>query len=300
MAALADPDRSELDALWVGALGGDPGPLERRLAESSRLPGPRANLELAAHFADLVGATADDRRGSAVGLLDDWLTGRMSSPGLPEGGEEFLAACAALAAGSVAAGSVAAGSVAAGSASDATDRLLTAAAGDGRWRVREMAATGMQRVLRADWNSGLRAVRNWLRSGDALEARAAVAAVAEPPLLKDAGHAAEAVAVVEDAVDLLLATPAGRRADDDVRVLRKAMGYAVSVVAVAHPDSGLPLLERLATSTDTDARWIARQNLTKARLSPFADRLTVAREAAARTSAPPSAPPSKAAGLSRP
>jgi hypothetical protein len=295
MAALADPDRSELAALWAGALGGDPGPLELRLAVSSRLPGPRANLELAARFADLVGATADDRRDSAVGLLGDWLTGRLSGPGLPEGGEEFLAACAALAAGSVTAGSVTAGS-----ASDAADRLLTAAAGDERWRVREMAATGMQRVLRADWNSGRRAVRGWLRSGDPLEARAAVAAVAEPPLLKDAGHAAEAVEVVEDAVDLLLAMPTARRADDDVRVLRKALGYAVSVVAVAHPDAGLPLLERLATSTDTDARWIARQNLTKARLSPFTDRLTVARAAASRTSAPPSDPAESSAGLSRP
>lgn len=295
MAALDDPDRSELAALWAGALGGDPGPLELRLAGSSRLPGPRANLEVAARFADLVGATADDGRDSAVGLLADWLTGRLSSPGLPEGGEEFLAACAALAAGSVTAGSVTAGS-----ASDAADRLLTAAAGDERWRVREMAATGMQRVLRADWNSGRRAVRGWLRSGDPLEARAAVAAVAEPPLLKDAGHAAEAVEVVEDAVDLLLAMPTARRADDDVRVLRKALGYAVSVVAVAHPDSGLPLLERLATSTDTDARWIARQNLTKARLSPFTDRLTVAREAAARTSAPPSDTAESSSGLSRP
>ncbi|MCI0157420.1 hypothetical protein KNO15_12025 [Leifsonia shinshuensis] len=272
MATLADPDRSELTALWAGALGGDRAPLERRLAGASRLPGPRANLELAARFADLVGATADDGRGAAVELLGGWLAGPPSDPGLPEGGEEFLAACAALAAGSVAAGS----------AADAADRLLTAAAVDDRWRVREMAATGMQRVLRADWSAGLRAVRAWLRSGEPLEVRAAVAAVAEPPLLKEAGHAEEAVEVVEAAVDLLLATPSGRRADDDVRVLRKALGYAVSVVAVAHPDAGLPLLERLATSTDSDARWIARQNLTKARLAPFADRLAGAREAAAQ------------------
>lgn len=273
MDALPDPDRSELAALWAGALGGDPSPLERRLAESSRLPGPRANLELAARFADLVGATADDGRDAAVALLGDWLTGRLSSPDLPEGGEEFLAACAALAAGSVTATS----------SSEAADHLLTSAAGDERWRVREMAATGMQRVLRADWSSGLRAVRDWLRSGDPLKARAAAAAVAEPPLLKNPGHAAEAVEVVEDAADLLLAMPADRRADDDVRVLRKALGYAVSVVAAADPDAGLPLLERLATSTDPDARWIARQNLAKARLTRFADRLTVARDAVART-----------------
>lgn len=148
-----------------------------------------------------------------------------------------------------------------------------------------MAATGMQRVVRADWSTGLRAVHAWLRSADPLEARAAVAAVAEPPLLKTPAHAAEAADIVDDAADLLLAIPAARRADDDVRVLRKALGYAVSVVAAAHPGAGIPLLERLATSIDADARWIVRQNLTKARLAPFADRLAVAREAAPRTRA---------------
>ncbi len=61
------------------------------------------------------------------------------------------------------------GTPAAGAASDTAHHLLTAAAGDERWRVRELAATGMQRVLRTDWASGLAAVRAWLRSDDPLE-----------------------------------------------------------------------------------------------------------------------------------
>ncbi|GAH78646.1 unnamed protein product, partial [marine sediment metagenome] len=48
---------------------------------------------------------------------------------------------------------------------------------------------------------------------------------------------------------------------------------AISVVAAADPEAGLPLLERLAASDDTDAAWLVRENLAKARLKPFAERL---------------------------
>jgi hypothetical protein len=54
------------------------------------------------------------------------------------------------------------------------------------------------------------------------------------------------------------------------------------VVAAADPAAGVPLLERLATSEDPDARWVARENLAKARLAPLAEQLTVAREAVSR------------------
>jgi hypothetical protein len=268
---------ADLAPLWSRAVCGDRAPIERALAEDSRLPGPRANLELAAWFAETV--AAGDEAGLAV--LTDWLATppRLAAP-LPEGADEFLPACAALAAGAVAARAAAAGNAVPAEAVG----LLTTAAGDPRWRVRELAATGMQRVLAADWPGGLRQVRVWLASGEPLRLRAAVAAVAEPPLLRDPEHAADATAVVAEAVDALLAVPPARRRDEHVRVLRKALGYAISVVAAADPDSGLPLLERLAASADTDddtdAAWLVRENLAKARLKPFAERLSALRRSA--------------------
>ena len=268
----------DLAMLWSAALAGDRAPIERALAEGSRLPGPRANLELAARFADTAAADGAAADGAAAGfaVLADWLaTPPRLAASLPDGTEEFLPSCAALAAGAMAARAVADG----GALPGAPVGLLTTAAGDGRWRVRELAATGMQRVLAADWPAGLHQVGVWLRSAEPLSMRAAVAAVAEPPLLRDAQHAADATAVVREAVDALLALPAARRREDDVRVLRKALGYAISVVAAADPEAGLPVLERLAAATDQDARWLARQNLTKARLKPFADRLAAARAA---------------------
>lgn len=253
----------DLAGLWQAALDGRPGELEAALAADSRLPGPRANLELAGRLADLAATTPDHAR--ALALLSDWLASppRLSTA-VPAEQVEFLAASAALAAGALG------------------DRaLLTAAARDERWRVRELAATGAQRMLAAGWSDGMALVRTWLGSHSPLLARAAVAAVAEPPLLHDHGHAVEACAIVSRAADLLLVEPPARRRDDDVRVLRQALGYAVSVVAAAAPDDGIPLLERLATAEDVDARWIAKQNLAKARLARFADRLVIAREAAA-------------------
>ncbi|MDN4614246.1 hypothetical protein P5G50_07255 [Leifsonia sp. F6_8S_P_1B] len=257
-----DPSAPSLASLWQKALSGSPAELEAALASGSRLPGPRANLELAGRLADLAAGSPD--RNAALALLTRWLASPPQlSAAVPPGQVEFLAACAALAAGALGA-----------------RELLTSAARDDRWRVRELAATGAQRMLAADWTDGLALARTWLESHSPLLVRAAVAAVAEPPLLHDPRHAVAACEVVEDAVDLFLVEPPTRRRDDDVRVLRQALGYAVSVVTVAAPDEGVPLLERLATAEDADAHWIARQNLGKARLRPLAERLAVAQQAA--------------------
>ncbi|WP_369960977.1 hypothetical protein [Leifsonia sp. EB34] len=265
----------DLAAAWSRALSGERAPIEAALAQDSRLPGPRANLELAARFAETVAATPHDARASGMAVLTDWLATPPRVAGrLPAGTEEFLPSCAALAAGAVAARAAAGGDALPGDALG----LLTTAARDDRWRVRELASTGMQRVLAVDWPSGMSHVRVWLHSAEPLPMRAAVAAVAEPPLLRDAQHAADAVAVVREAVDALLARPAAERTEE-ARILRKALGYAISVVAAADPAAGLPLLERLAASADPDARWIARENLGKARLKPFAERLAPVREA---------------------
>ena len=249
--------------LWRDALAGNRAPLELALVADSHLPGPRANLELAASFADTVATTTAENRSGARDLLGDWLArpARFAAT-VPEGAAEFLPACAALAAGAL----------------DARD-LPTRAAADPRWRVRELAATGVQRVLTTDWDAGMETVHDWLRFGDPLRIRAAVASVAEPRLLRDADHATQAFEVVEQATDALLTLPAERRRADDVRVLRTALGYAISVVTVGSPDAGIDMLHQLAASDDPDARWIARENLRKARLRPFADRLTNARKA---------------------
>jgi hypothetical protein len=92
-----------------------------------------------------------------------------------------------------------------------------------------------------------------------------VAAVAEPALLRRDREASAAIRLVDAATASLVAEPDRRR--DDVRVLRKALAYAWSVVVAARPEEGRPAMERWLADPDRDVRWVMRQNLAKARLA---------------------------------
>jgi hypothetical protein len=67
--------------------------------------------------------------------------------------------------------------------------------------------------------------------------------------------------------DDLARLPAARRADGDVRALRKALGYCWSVAVAADPVAGLPHFTAYATVEDRDVAWIVRENSRKARLA---------------------------------
>jgi hypothetical protein len=196
------------------------------LARHSGLPGPRANLELAA-VASAVASAEDAARWAAS---DD----------------EYLALCGAMA-----------------SARLGDDDRLRLLANDRRWRVREGVALGLQRHRTADPQALIRMLDGWAAGSD-LERRAAVATLAEPPLLRDHALAQAAIDVV-DRVTADLAMSPDRR-DDGFRALRKALGYAWSVVLAAGAPQARERFEALLGSEDPDVRWVVRENLKKARL----------------------------------
>jgi hypothetical protein len=204
------------------------------LTARSGLPGPRANLELAQTYAEV--AEPNEARDFVAG--DD----------------EYLALCGALA-------------LAARAADPALAAVVRAAAIDGRWRVREGVALGLQRLAAADPATFLRVLDDWAADADPLVQRARVAALCEPPLLKAPALAAAALACCEQATAFLRALPVADRRRDDVRVLRQALGYCWSVAVAADPSVGLPAFARLEEDPDPDLRWIARSNRTKARLA---------------------------------
>src|SRR3954452_19465907 len=111
------------------------------LTARSGLPGPRANLDLAHTYAEV----ADPAEARAFLAGDD----------------EFLALCGALAL-----------------AARAADPLLTvdvrAAARDGRWRVREGVALGLQRLAVADPGAFLGVLEDWAADPDPLVQRARI------------------------------------------------------------------------------------------------------------------------------
>jgi hypothetical protein len=208
------------------------GEWEPYLRAESRLPGPRANLELIEAVAD----EGDEPRFRALAGSDD----------------EFLAAC----------GVVGLGRLAADGRRDVLAELRLHAA-DPRWRVREAVAMGLQRMGDARFDELLAEMERWA-AGRRLEQRAAAAALCEPRLLREPARGERVVALLERMASSLAG--AADAAHDDARVLRKALGYCVSVATVAAPREGKALLERLARSDDADERRIARENLRKSRL----------------------------------
>lgn len=200
---------------------------------NSGLPGPRANTALAAAFA----MVADESALRALGSRDD----------------EFTAMCVATAYGARA---------------DASEYAAAAlrAASDGRWRVREGVATGLQLLGDRDFARLTEIVTAWAESNDPLVQRAAVAAICEPRLLRSPASAAVADAVCERATASLARRPLAERRDADVRTLRQALGYGWSVAIAADPAPGLAAFLALDAS-DTDVAWIIAENRKKKRLS---------------------------------
>jgi hypothetical protein len=241
--------------------------LETYLTENSALPGPRMNLELVNAFADVVGEIIEEPDPPVEQieqLLDGWA-------GLPieaapvNDPREILPAVAAMSYGQAA--------VSRPDWWEDEIAKLRRAATDPRWRIHEIVATALQRMLEADWTRTCETLYGWLHEDDLLLTRAAVAAVAEPRLLTDDLRGMNALSLQAFATGCLSRIPADDRRDEEVRTLRQALGYTLSVVVVAVPDPGFALLERLAASDDKDVRWIVRENLKKARLKPWAERV---------------------------
>jgi hypothetical protein len=244
-----------LDELLATALAtGDDGPLQHTLLSGSGLPGPRLNLRLVWSFAGAVGDQLErpDPPGAALeSLLDRWAALPLSDA--PVTSPAVILPCAAVASYGEA------GAVREDWFSDEIAKLRLAAS-DPRWRVREVVAQALQRMLDAHWGRTAGALLDWASTGDALVVRAAVAAVAEPRLLRDPERARAALELQYRGVARFRAMTD----DPDRRILGQALGFTISIAAAAAGD--MALLEELAASSDADLRRIAAQNLDEARL----------------------------------
>jgi hypothetical protein len=99
------------------------------------------------------------------------------------------------------------------------------------------------------------------------------AALAHPPLLEDPVFARQALELAGRVLERFAATPAAARRQEDFRVLRQGLGYALSVLAAAEPRAGFALLERWAARGDPEVNWILRENLKKKRLARWPERV---------------------------
>jgi hypothetical protein len=255
----------ELAELLENALvSHDSDALENYLTAHSNLPGARMNLAVVNAFADAVGNLISQPNPPTEvleNLLDGW-----AALDTPVNDPRVMLPCAAV---------LAYGQVGASRPDWWGDEVakLYRAASDARWRVREMVAMALQRMLAAHWDRTFKVLRVWVADDNPLVIRAAVAGVAEPPIISLPGRGYYALEIQQSAVERFAGFPSDARHSEDVRTLRQALGFTVSVAVAAAPDEGLRLLERLAASGDDDLRWIARENLKKNRLKKWSDRV---------------------------
>jgi hypothetical protein len=205
------------------------------LNANSGLPGPRGNLELVA----ACGEEADITRARALVDTDD----------------EFSTVCGLVALGRLF-----------GEGNKGQTELFHRYASDPRWRVREGVAMALQRAADDDPEASFDLAAQWAEDPDPLVRRAAVAAVAEPRLIRDPARAHQALQLLDLVTAGFHRIPTVQRPTSSVRTLRQALGYAWSVVIVAQPEEGLPLFQGLETSADPDIEWIVRENHKKSRL----------------------------------
>lgn len=208
---------------------------ERYLIDNSRLPGPRANLELVVAAAEEL-TSSELRRYAGE---DD----------------EFLVMCGAVGLGRLLA-----------DGDRLAEDVLRQLAGDERWRVREGVAMALQRLGDADVTAMLDVAEDWARDASPYVRRAAVAGACEPRLIVDDAVASLVLALLDSVTGSIVGVPPAEARTGGFRALRKALGYCWSVAIAASPDEGFACFERWVTGDDTNVRWVVRQNLRKSRL----------------------------------
>ncbi|MDW5562180.1 MAG: hypothetical protein SA339_03060 [Methanomassiliicoccus sp.] len=248
--------KSEIRESILDYLAGDDRTIVNYLASNSNLPGPRGNLEMAEAFADLAGEM------SIKEPIKIWKLAADMAAIPPEAAPvndpmEMVPFCGTVAIGAIA------------SAQEGLDEkafaLLRKMADDPRWRTREAVAMGLQRMIAKDGRAVMTELESWIKSGEWLRMRAAMAGVAEPALLKDPELARRALDLHKGAIAEVQRS--GNRKDEGFRTLRQALGYSLSVVVSECPGEGFRYIDRIAHTSDPDIRWIVKENLKKKRLT---------------------------------
>jgi hypothetical protein len=250
-----------LSSLVDRALTGNQRPLEFYLRDNSRLPGPRANLELAHDVSYLLASAVSRNPESVRSLLDYFTNGdhRVVSGNTPS---EFIMLCGIIASGACASVQP--------DWREETMCLLDQYACSSYWRVREGVAIAYQHLLTAEPRETITHLVDIAASGNYLQQRGAIAAIAEPHLLYTSAMIAAALKLQRIVLERLRTAPAEDRKSENFRTLRRTLGYTLSVVTAADPEEGFALMRECAAWNDADVAWILRENLKKKRLAKFA------------------------------
>lgn len=234
-----------------------PDEIETLLMRESGLPGPRANLELAAAFADIV---TDSASATWIPRLLRWacLHADQAPTNHPR---EFLPFVAVQCLGAVYP-----------THPPSRKRIETAmrqGANDPRWRMREACAFGLQRIGLAQPEDLLAILRDWMTSPSLLDLRAILTTLADPPLLQSPALITFALESANVALTTYTQLPDNNLPAKEAKALRKALDFAPSVFASQSPKDGFRLLEAWADLGDLTVAKVVAANLRKARLARY-------------------------------
>ncbi len=219
------------------------------LLKNSHLPGPRSNLELLYHF-------AKNAQESEINECLSFYNKEISnSP------EEFAVCCGIVGYCIL-------------KQNDLYEviKYIRKFTSHSSWRIREAVAMGIQEIAECRENEIINLLEEWI-NGNALEKRTVVAALCEPKLLKSKD-------IAESVLDILYRLilnfqDINSSLTEEEKVLRKALGYGLSVAMVSNPEKGKKVFEEIAVINNKNIRWIVKENLKKNRLV-FMDREWVA------------------------
>jgi hypothetical protein len=211
------------------------------LKDNSNLPGKRGNLELLQAVVEL-----GDESFFNKCLTYNETIAPTNTPG------EFVACC----------GTTGIGKIIANGKEKYFD-ILKRQSSDSRWRIRESVAFALQIIGGKNFRRLIIEMKKW-KNDNLFVRRAIVAGLCEPALLQVKENA-------EEVLDLLYEITTDiyniiERKDDSLRVLKKGLGYGLSVAIVANPEKGKQIFEKLSKYKDKDILWILKENLKKNRL----------------------------------
>lgn len=144
--------------------------------------------------------------------------------------------------------------------------ILLAAMNDERWRMREGAAMGYQRMAEKDFAAAREIFDSVCPASNFLEKRAIIAALAHPPILKDRDVALYSLKVSEGIMDGIAGLSSDELKSEPFKVLSKGLEYALSVFVAYAPEEGFDMLRRFAAVPHKDIKRIIKSNLGKARI----------------------------------
>lgn len=231
--------------------------IEDYLASNSNLPGPRGNLALAFKFAESFETEAVSKE--LVDLLIKWI--HISPEDAPTNDpREFLSFCGILCLGAHYC-----------FASLDTQALIMEqfkiSMNDRRWRVKEGAAMGLQKIAERDFNPVKQYFLQLYKHSNFVEKRAFIATLAHPPILSDEEVARFSLKMSDNILEEVLTVDKTERKSDEFKVLSKGLQYAISVFVADLPDEGFELLRKYAKTQDPEIKKIIKSNIGKARLA---------------------------------